>query len=294
MKTAFHAGVAIAALAAAVPAAATLTDIFPNDFYALPAGHSTATTYLYGRRQEGTYVKGHKIGDVRADAAIAAVRFSHYLSLGGWKVAPLLVLSALDIDLSGRSVPAVLDRQRSGAGDFRVGGAVWLIDDPANNHFLAFNLMTIWPTGRYAGNELANAGEHRRRQSLTLGWIRGLGERFTLELNPELAWYGANRDSFPGNVKLQQAPTRSLTGYLRYQISPQWQGYVGLQASAGGATRLNGAEQHNAVHGRRAYVGANYAVDAGNYLNLRLGADTALDHGMKVEREIALRWVHAF
>lgn len=61
-------------LAQQSPAVAALNDVFPNDFYALPNGRSTATAYLYERRQVGTYDQGQRLGDFRSDSTIAVWR----------------------------------------------------------------------------------------------------------------------------------------------------------------------------------------------------------------------------
>lgn len=219
---------------------------------------------------------------------------SRYYDVGGWKVAPTLVLSAADIALAGTSVPGFVDSHRSGMGDLRLGAALWVVDDPQARHFLGLHLMTVWPTGRYDKTELANPGEHRNRHALTLGWIRGLTENLTLELTPELAWYGGNKESFPGNVEVKQHRTLSLTGYLRYRFNPAWQGYVGGQLNEEGERRVNGVERHDPIGGRREFVGGSYALDKDNTLDFRWSADSSVRTGLKTTGELALRWVRRF
>lgn len=275
-------------------AQAAVNDLLPNDFYALPAGTTSAATYLFDRHQTGTYVNGRQLGEFKIDSTIGAVRLSHTTVAGGWKLGPVMVVSAADIALSGSSAPASVDHRRAGLGDLRIGGTLWFIDQPAARHFLALNLMTLWPTGDYDRRELANAGENRRRHALTLGWIRGLTDNLTLELAPELAWYGSNKESFPGTVEIRQARTLSLTGYLRYRFTSNWQGFVGGQLNEGGETHLNGIAQDNPIEGRRLYLGAIHALDSSNSLNLRYASDTSVRTGLKMTRELLLRWVHNF
>ncbi len=279
---------------AALPASAAVNDLFPNDFYALPEGRSTLTGYLYERKQAGFWAKGQQSGDFQGTNEILALRFNRFYQLGGWKVAPVAVVSASNMRLSGNSVPARVDHHQAGLGDLRLGGTVWFIDQPETRHFLALNLMTVWPTGSYDKNELANAGENRRRQALTLGWIKGLSENLTLDLAPEIAWYGKNTESFPGNVEVKQKQTLSLTGYLRYRFSPQWHGFVGGQLNEGGETRVNGVDLDNPIHGKRVFLGGSYVPDGSNSINFRFARDTALETGLKTEQEFTLRWVLGF
>lgn len=282
------------AMLAANQAPAALNDVFPGDFHALPEGRSTLTSYLYDREQSGTWLKGRRLGDLQVDSAIYALRYTRYFMLGKWKVAPVLVASAAGLELSGASVPGFVDRRRSGMGDPRIGATVWLIDDPANNHFLAINLMTVWPEGRYDGKEIANSGENRRRQALMLGWTKELGKGVIVDLVPEIAWYDRNLEGFPGKSSVSQERTLSLTTYLRYRITPQWQAFAGAVFNEGGATRVNRNDNDNPVHGRRAMFGAAYRVDNRNLINARLARDVALSSGLKTEHELTLRWVHMF
>lgn len=281
-------------MAVAMPAFAALNDIFPNDFYALPAGRGTATAYLYERQQVGTYAKGRQVGDFQGNSMIAALRLSRYYTVGDWKLAPVLVASAADLQLAGASIPSTVDKHRSGWGDLRLGGTAWIIDNPQSRHFLALNLMTVWPTGGYDKRELANPGENRRRQALTLGWIRGLTGNLTLDLSPEIAWYGANKESFPGGVEVKQERTLSLTGYLRYRFNPQWHAFVGGQLNEDGKTRINGVDQDNPIQGRRIFAGGSYVFDPDNTVNLRWATDHSVTTGLKTDNEFTLRWVHGF
>ena len=275
-------------------ARAALNDVFPADFTALAAGKGTAVFYLYDRQQDANWVNGRQVGDLHVGSTIVAARFTRYYNLGGWKVAPVMVLSAGEISLSGNSVPARVERERFGWGDLRFGTTAWFIDDPDNRHFLALNLALIVPSGQYSKHEIANSGENRYRSALTLGWIRGLTENLTLDLTPELAWYGSNDEGFPGQTKSKQSHTVSLTSYLRYRFSPDWQGFVGGQVNEGGAMTVNGVNQDNPIRGRQLFAGGRYVVNKNNAINLRWATDNAVENGLKTSHEVALRWVNVY
>lgn len=275
-------------------ATAALSDVFPADFVALPAGQMAASVYLFESRQEGTWAKGHRLGDAQLSTTVAAARFSRFYRIGEVKVAPVFVLSSLNIALSGNAIPANVARGRSGLGDLRLGGTVWFIDDAQNRHYLGLNLTAMFPSGRYDSHELANPGENRRRQGLMLGWVKGLSDNLTFEAAPEVAWYGSNSANYPGNVRLDQRHTVSLTTYLRYRFAPQWLVFVGAQANEGGETVINGLAQNNPIHGRRFYLGGTYLLDKDNGINLRLAFDATPLTGLKTTQEIALRWISRY
>ena len=254
----------------------------------------TASLYLFENRQDGTWANGHRLGDAQLSTTVAAARFSRYYRIGEFKVAPVVVLSSLDMALSGKAIPANVTRGRSGLSDLRLGGTVWFIDDPQNRHYLGLNLMAIFPSGRYDSHELANPGENRRRQGLMLGWVKGLSDNLTFESTPEVAWYGSNSAYYPGSVRFDQRRTVSLTTYLRYRFATQWQGFVGAQANEGGETAFYGIAKNNPIHGRRFYLGGTYILDKDNGFNLRLASDAAPLTGLKTTREIALRWVSRY
>lgn len=252
------------------------------------------TLYAYDRHQQGTWANEKRNGDLAGTTNALAARFSHYYRIGDTTVAPLVALGFIDADASGRSFPRSADHSRSGWSDLRLGATAWLIEDPTTRHYLALNLVTFWPTGDYDKKQLLNTGENRSSQSVMLGWIKGFGKDWTLELIPEIAWYGTNSNSYPGNVKLDQSRTVSLTSYLRYRLSSAFEGYGGLQANEGGQTTLNGVAQENPIHGRRAYLGGRWNLGGGNRIDMRYAEDLSLRTGLKTTRETVVRWVATY
>ena len=189
-------------LVSAAPAA--VNDLYPTDFYGVAEGHGTIAGYVFDRKQIGNYVNGRHLGEIAITSHIGALRMSRCFSLAGWKVAPVMVISGAEAELSGRSVPHGIATHASGYADLRIGGTIGLIDEPRERNFLAINVATVWPTGQYEKSALLNIGENRRRQALTLGWVKGFGKDLTLELSPEWAWYQSNTEACPGNVQFDQ------------------------------------------------------------------------------------------
>jgi len=298
LRTAVFSGIRIPCLTVltlvSVAAPAAMNDVFPADFASHKEGTTVTTFYWYDRQQQGTWAKGQRSGDLAGPTKALAARVSHFYRIADTKVSTVAALGAIDGNGSGRSVPASATRSRSGLSDLRLGASAWLIENPAERHYLALNLTTFWPTGRYENRELFNMGENRRSQALTLGWIRGLDPKWAVELIPEVAWYGRNPGYFPGNVRMDQSRTVSLTSYLRYRFSPAFEGYVGFQATEGGQTTLNGVSQNNPIHGRRGYLGGRWNLDGSNRIELRYDEDISLRTGLKTMRETVLRWTMVY
>lgn len=277
----------------AATAQAALNDIFPADFVAPAEGKTAVATYLYDTDLNGTWNKGIHQGNLTVNQQAAALRISHVYQVGDTKIAPVTVMSGGSVDATG-TLPKTVSRHASGYGDLRLGVSTWAIDDVEHRHYLGINLMTTWPTGRYDSNELLNTGENRHHVGLTVGWIKGLGNRWTMELFPEIAWHGPIDRRYPGASRLEQSRTESLTGYLRYRITPELDGFVGFQANEGGETSVNGVAQHNPIHSRREYVGSTWTLDKANRLNFRYGRDESVYTGLKVSQELAARWLRIF
>lgn len=271
---------------------AAVNDIFPGDYAALPAGTTAITAYLYGREFDSFYARGQRVAEGKLQSSIAALRFVRYYRLGDYTLAPVAVVPYAISRTEGNLRRALGDGS-DGFVDFRLGGTVWLVNQPQTRDYLGLTLVTFVPTGTYSSTRAINAGENRWKTTLGLGAIHGFGERWTLDVAPELAWYGAN-DSYLGNRRLEQQPTWALTAYLRYRALPGTDIFVGGQVNGGGETEINGVAQNNVLHSRRAMLGLTYATSRTSQLIVRYAHETSTNNGLHLSDEVALRWSVGF
>lgn len=274
----------------ATPCFAAINDVFPADYTSLPEGVSTATLYYYDRTQAGPYSNGRNALDWKIHSSIAALRLTRSMKIAGMTVSSLLVVPYSDSSISGAGIPATVQRSTAGMADSRVGAALWLYNDAALLRYLAVNITLVMPTGSYDSNPnvLLNAGENRYRRVLSLGWIHGVSDNITLDLTPEIAWYGDNTN-YQGVKILSQAPTYALTGYLRYQLTPDWRAFAGVQANRGGETRINTVAQNNALNSNRLYLGGTYHVNPSVIVDCRYTQGLNYVNGFVIRDELALR-----
>ena len=274
-------------------AQAAVNEVFPADYFAPDPGTITLTGYAFHRQLGGPYKNGHEIGDWDFSSDSATLRITSAVKLGGYTVAPILVLSGVHNRVNG-SLPGGDTRAVSaGLADPRLGATLWLLNLRQENHYLAVTGMVLPPLGSYHAEDLFNLGENRWRGVAMLGWQRGWTAQWLTELAAEAAWYGDN-DDYVGNNRLAQAPSFALTGYLRYKFTPAFHGFLGMQLNTGGATEINGLDQHNPPRNQRLMAGVFYNLGSGLNLNLRYGRDLSVDNGLRTDHELALRLVKTF
>lgn len=279
-------------LFAAASAEAAVNDVFPGDFAALPVGTTVATAYLYDREFDSLYSKGRRVAEGKLQSSIAALRLVRYYRIGDYTVAPVFILPYSSNHNEG-NLRRVLGDGSDGFVDARLGAAVWLINRPQTRDYLGLSLITFVPSGTYSPTHAINPGENRWKTTFGLGAMHGFGERWTLDVLPEFAWYGSN-DSYLGSRRLDQQPSYALTSYLRYRALPSSEVFVGGQLNGGGETEINGVAQNNVLHSRRAMVGLSYFTSPKSQLMVRYARETSTDNGLHLSNEVVLRWAVGF
>lgn len=274
-----------------------VNDIYPADYVALPAGTSTATAYLIDRHNVGPYVRGKQQAELGLDNHIFTLRFGHFLQTGSVLWAPTLVLPSLSMEMHGPTpLRNALGPTPSGMSDVRIGATAWLHADSANIRHLALGGMLILPTAQYRPTQALNLGENRTRAVFTLGGVTPLSNdgKWLLEGAQEVAFYGANNDAAPGGRRLTQRPSTAFTGYLRYRFTRQWHVHLGWQENWGGATAINGTDQHNAPNNRRHMLGFTWQELGKHQLIVRYAREPKVDNGFRTKEEWALRYMRIF
>lgn len=275
-------------ISVAMPCMAAVNDVLPADYTALPESVNSVSFYYFDRTQTGPYNNGRKTADWNVRSQITAVRLSHSMNIAGVMVSPVVVVPYSDSNLSGAGIPASVRRSTGGMADCRGGVAVWFYNDKELRRYLAANATLIFPSGSYDAKESLNIGENRTRSVLSLGWIHGIGDNFTLDVTPEIAWYGDNT-GYLGNKRLEQAPTYALTAYLRYQFTPEWRAFIGYQTNQGGETRVNGIAMNDDTNSDRMYLGGTYRISPATFADLRYTQGLNFVNGFVLRDELAIR-----
>ncbi len=285
-----------AALLAIFPmaAGAAQNDFFPTDMVALPGGSSNVAVYAARQSLSGPWTDGVRTAAGELTVDLVAVRATRHYSVGEqgqYTLAPLLVLSASDLDRN--ATLAAAGPPASGFGDLRVGGAFWFHVDRENRDYALATLSVVLPTGEYAPSSTLNIGENRVKTVLALGWMKTLDRRWVLEVSPEVAFFGDNRE-YQSTRRLSQDTAYALTGTLRYKLTPGWHVYATAQLNRGGATQRDGVAFRGAPDNTRAAVGMLLATGENSQVQLRYAKDVEFSNGFRNDGEIALRWSTAF
>ena len=280
------------ACAWSVTAIAAVNDIFPGDFFPAKAGQTTVSMYLFDRQQQGPYANGKQQLDGRIDVRLAALRLAHTRKVGDSQMSGVVVLPWSHSEVKPPMLARGIGEQARGLGDLRLGLTGTLINRPETANYLSVAAMVSAPTGDYNRRQLLNIGENRWKYILFAGWQKDITPRLLIELTPELAFYGDN-DDYLGQ-KLEQAPSRSLTSYLRYRVTPAWHVHIGGQINRGGKTRIDGVDRNNPLNSQRVMAGMTWFLPEQQQVILRLARENDLDNGFAIRREVALRYQIAF
>lgn len=122
---------------------------------------------------------------------------------------------------------------------------------------------------------------------LQAAWVYKPTPTLTLDLVPEVSFYGENHD-YVGS-KLEQQASYALTSYLRYAITPYAEANIGLQLNKGGTQRIDGIAQHNAPEPNLYYIGASMALSKQIAIGLRYSQDTSVQNDLKTTSNWVLR-----
>lgn len=276
------------------PVSAAVNDVFPTDYIALKDGTLNTALYLAHREQQGPYVNGHKVFDGSIESNITALRLSYHMDIGErYTFAPVAVMSWTSVNSGPAPLSRAIGDETKGLTDLRLGGSFWFHRDYEKREYAAVSLIAALPTGHYDERQILNAGENRWKWILSGGMMFPIGNRLVIDVSPEIAWYGENKDYLVRH-RLEQETSYALTGYLRYRITPDFQLVTGAQINRGGATSIDGKDLNNAPENTRLSLGILFFTPNRDQWQLRFSHDTGNENGFKTINEVILRLTTLF
>ncbi len=272
-----------------------VNDIFPTDYVSNNVGDTVATLYMRNSDSKGVYKNGKQILNESAHAQIDALRLSHTVNTFGYNTAFVGVITRAKVKFEGAFLEATNKQYNSGYADSRAGLTTWLVSNNAKMEYLALTTMVSLPTGQYDGNKAFNIGENRYKAIVGGGYVNrfmdnNIGELF-FEFSPEVVYYGAN-NKFQGK-KLEQKPSFSMTGYLRYRPVTSAGFFIGGQTNKGGETIVNGKPMGDSAGNTRIMGGVAVFV-LGTQVVLRGAKDIGVYNGLRNTNEVTLRLQKTF
>lgn len=273
--------------------AARAIDIDAGDYTALPEGTNVGLVYMQHAERNSLHVNGQQVpGNNGLDSDIGILRLIHFTKIGGYTVDPQLLLPFGRLKGTGNMSTAL--GQGSGTGDLILAATVWTINEPENKRYLGITPFLYVPTGTYDAAEVLNLGENRWKYALQVGYIQGVGDKWTFDLAADVTAYGTNDHANPAGQSLTQSPSYQFQAFMRYALSPTWDLRAGLSSTRTGETKLDGISQGNAATINKVSLGTAVFAGPKTQLLATWGRDLSVDNGFKEASRINLRLLQVF
>lgn len=279
-------------VAAMMPMAAQAIDVDVGDYVPAPEGTTVGLLYAQHAERDKLYAQGRSLGgDPRLVSDVGIARLVHYTNIAGFTVGPQILLPFGRLD-AGRDTSAL--GKTSGVGDVILAAPVWLINDAASRTHFAIAPYLYLPTGSYNADRALNLGENRWKFDLQAGLVKGLTEKWYVDLTGDVMFNGKNDDFGASGATLKQKALYQGQAYLRYQFTPGSNAFVGLSQTWGGETRVNGVDGNDEARQRKITVGGSYFIRPTTQLLVALGRDLKVENGFKENVRINVRLLQVF
>ncbi|WPP45520.1 transporter [Pseudomonas sp. AN-1] len=271
---------------------ASALDLDAGDYVPAAAGTTLGLLYLQQAERDHLYRDGHRLaGSPGLDSQIGILRLVHYADLGGYRVAPQILLPFGRLD--GRHDGNALG-DSSGLADPILAMPVWLLEQPQRRRFFAITPYLFVPVGRYDHDQPLNLGENRWKLTLQAGYVTGLGDRLALDLAADVTFYGDNDSYGPLRLNHEQKPSYQYQGFLRYPLGDTLDLRAGLSWQHGGENCLDSSWLNDSQRTGKWSAGFAWFFRPDAQLAATFGRDLAVDNGFREDSRVNLRLLYAF
>jgi hypothetical protein len=270
------------------PSNAAINDIYPGDYLAAPAGTNALVVYFYDRALEGPYQQGHNARSRDRDTKTIIFLGATYFDVYQTRVA--VSASAGKTRQSTTGSASSTNEAVWGNTDPKASVTVWPLQN--DKHSLAGNFAHILPLGSYDRGSTQNIGQNRHRSILSFSWAHFLNSRFRIETTAEIAVFQKSKDDLSGI--LRQKNTEALTLFATYKASSDFSPYIGYQWNTGGEIAVGKNPYGEADRFQRVFVGTKLGLPNNQTLQLRCSRDTEKLTGMRLNREVTVKWTKLF
>lgn len=271
---------------------ANALDLDAGDYVPAAAGTTLGLLYLQYAERNDLYRDGDRLADSPGlDSQIGILRLVHYTDLGGYRVAPQLLVPFGRLD--GRHDDGVLG-DSSGLADPILAMPVWLLNQPERRRFFAITPYLFIPAGRYDHDQPLNLGENRWKLTLQAGYVTGLGDKLALDLAADVTFYGDNDSYGPDKLNHEQKPSYQYQGFLRYPLSDTLDLRGGLSWQHGGENCLDSSWMNDSQRTGKWSAGFAWFFSPDAQLAATVGRDLTVDNGFREDSRVNLRLLYAF
>ena len=275
-----------------VPRAAQAIDVDIGDFVPAPKGTTVGLLYYQHAERNRLYAQGQQaVSAPRLDSDVGIARLVHYTSIGGLAFAPQVLVPFGRLN-AGRDTAAL--GQTSGVGDIILAAPFWPINDAGSRTYLGIAPYLYLPTASYDHNRALNLGENRWKFNLQVGFVKGLTDKWYVDLTGDVMFHGKNDDYSDRRTTLRQKPLYQGQAYLRYQFTPGANVFVGMSRTWGGETRINGVNSNDESRQHKVSLGSSWFIRPTTQVLAAFGRDISVENGFKENARINVRLLQVF
>jgi hypothetical protein len=267
-------------------------DLDAGDYVPAAADTTLGLLYLQYAERDHLYRDGDKqTGSAGLDSQIGILRLVHYTDLGGYRIAPQILLPFGRLD--GRHDGGTLG-DSSGLADPILAMPIWLLNQPQRRRFFGITPYLFIPVGSYNNDRALNLGENRWKFNLQAGYVTGLGDKLALDLAADVTFYGRNHSYGAHKWSHRQKPSYQYQGFLRYPLRDNLDLRVGLSHQTGGENRMEQSWLDDSQRSSKWSAGFAWFFLPGTQLAATVGRDIAVEHGFREDSRLNIRLLQVF
>lgn len=271
-----------------------LADNQPRDYLPAPPGCLALLFYYNHLTADSLYNDGEKvIDDLDFSANVGIFRAVYYFELGGFELAPNLLIPFGDMDFE---VPGVADLSATGVGDPIFLTAVWLYRNPESKTWLGVAPYFFFPVGDYDNDGALSLGANRWRfreeANFTQGFqvLPGHNAYFELTLAGD---FFTDNDEFGAQKQTQSRdPYLTVESHLSYDVTSSIFASADYYYHHGGETSIAGIDQRDRLNNHTIGFTLGYNIAPSFQVLLQYTGDVDVESGPKTQG-VLFRFLYA-
>jgi hypothetical protein len=193
----------------------------PRDAIPAPSGTKVFTTYYSYYSGHDQYVQGERVNDnSNVNSTVLMLRPTYYGEIAGkpWLISAFFPVGDKQVDVPVGN--GTVHQGVEGFGDPTLLAAIWPYSNRATKNFFAFVFYATLPLGEYHNDKTINMGNNVWAFRPEIGWIKGFGDRWWLQLDGGIIYYTDNDDFSVRSLTLERDLQYYGEAHLSYDITP--------------------------------------------------------------------------
>lgn len=275
-----------------IPMTTRAIDVDAADFVPAPEGTTIGLLYYQRAERNKMYAHGSETNtQVKLDSDVGIARLVHYTYLGEYEIAPQILAPFASIQ-AGKDIESL--GKTNGLGDVILAVPFWLMNNPQSRQYFAIAPYLYIPIGQYDHNKALNIGENRWKFDLQSGYVKGLTDRWFINLTADVMFFGTNDEYGAHSVEMKQKPLFQGQADIHYKISPKTNIFTGISKTWGGETRIAGINSDDESQQLKIKLGASHFITPQTQFLISLGKDIKVENGFKENARVNIRLLHVF